>query len=97
MTDKPPSEREGDHGVVEGACECVRKSSQESSCAFSLSLTFVRQLPPGRSRNVTEPKRDGGFRSLGLRKTDEVLDREADSLPYTAFPLVGKDGPRSGG
>ena len=32
------------------------------------------------------PAGEGGFRMRSLRKTDEVLELEADSLPYVVIP-----------
>ena len=44
----PPSEREGDHGVVEGACGCASRQPCMAN-AHSLSLAKSRQLPRGGS------------------------------------------------
>jgi len=43
---KPPSEREGDHEVVEGAGVHAEVRYNAIVHALSLSLAFARQLPP---------------------------------------------------
>jgi len=45
-THKPPSEREGDHEVVEGAGVHTEVRYNAIVHALSLSLAFARQLPP---------------------------------------------------
>jgi len=45
-THKPPSEREGDHEVVEGASVHTEVRYNAIVHALSLSLAFARQLPP---------------------------------------------------
>jgi len=74
---KPPSGREGDHEVVEGACAAIELD--QTDCLRTLPQSaFSRQLPPGGSLMPTAFIREHivswefclfGYVSLRLRRT----------------------------
>ena len=73
---KPPSEREGDHEVVEGACGLVRQKSFHRN-AFSLSRHGASSLPEGallrKSALLNTPTNQNFSKHLQIGKIFDII------------------------